>query len=102
MQDQVEALRQLGVRAAALNSTLAYDESSEVVRQMRSGELDLVYVAPERLLGNGLMDQLDRCRLALFAIHQAHCVSQSGHDFRPAYLQLSALHARHARASAAL
>ncbi|HET8725929.1 MAG TPA: DNA helicase RecQ, partial [Alphaproteobacteria bacterium] len=95
MQDQVEALRQLGVRAAALNSTLAYEESREVVRRMRAGELDLVYVAPERLLGNGLMDQLDRCRIALFAIDEAHCVSQWGHDFRPDYLQLSVLHDRY-------
>jgi ATP-dependent DNA helicase RecQ len=95
MQDQVEVLRQLGVRAAALNSTLAYEESREVLRQMRAGAIDLVYVAPERLLGNGLMDQLDRCRIALFAIDEAHCVSQWGHDFRPDYLQLSVLHDRY-------
>ncbi|MEO3434761.1 DNA helicase RecQ [Inquilinus sp. CAU 1745] len=94
MQDQVEALRQLGVRAAALNSSLGADEARETYRRLYAGELDLLYVAPERLLGNGLLDRLADCRIALFAIDEAHCVSQWGHDFRPDYLQLSILHDR--------
>lgn len=94
MQDQVEALRQRGVAAAALNSTLSFSEAMQVERAMRAGELDLVYVAPERLLTDGFLSLLDGCELALFAIDEAHCVSQWGHDFRPEYLQLSQLHDR--------
>ncbi len=95
MQDQVEALRQLGVRAAALNSTLEYGAARAIERQMREGSIDLVYVAPERLLTEGCLDLLDDCRIALFAIDEAHCVSQWGHDFRPEYLQLAVLHDRY-------
>jgi ATP-dependent DNA helicase RecQ len=94
MRDQVAALRQLGIKAAALNSMLSYGAQVEVERQMRGGELDIVYVAPERLLTETFLTQLERCRLALFAIDEAHCVSQWGHDFRPEYLQLAALHER--------
>ncbi len=92
MQDQVDALRELGVRAAYLNSSQDWREAREVERQMMDGELDLLYVAPERLLTDRCMDLLRRSRIALFAIDEAHCVSQWGHDFRPEYLGLSALH----------
>ncbi len=94
MQNQVEALGQLGVRAAALNSARSFAEAGTIERRMRAGELDLVYVAPERLVTPGFLALLDTCRIALFAIDEAHCVSQWGHDFRPEYLQLALLRER--------
>ncbi len=94
MQDQVDALRQLGIRAAFLNSTLDYRRQNEVEQALLRGELDLLYVAPERLLTERCLVLLERSPLALFAIDEAHCVSQWGHDFRKEYQQLTTLHQR--------
>ena len=97
MQDQVDALRQLGVKAAFLNSTLDAATVREVEQALLQGDLDLLYLAPERLLQPRTLDLLARAPLALFAIDEAHCVSQWGHDFRPEYVQLSVLHERFPR-----
>ncbi len=97
MQDQVAALTQLGVRAAFLNSTQDAATARAVERAFLAGELDLLYVAPERLVTPGCLDLIDCAQVALFAIDEAHCVSQWGHDFRPEYLRLSILHERYPR-----
>lgn len=94
MQDQVDALRTLGVRAGFLNSTQDLDERRVAEAQLVAGELDLLYLAPERLRLPATVDLLDRADVSLFAIDEAHCVSQWGHDFRPDYLMLSGLHER--------
>jgi ATP-dependent DNA helicase RecQ len=95
MNDQVSALIQSGVAAAAIHSGLDFDAVRDVERRFRSGGLDLLYVAPERLLTDSFMNLLGSSELALFAIDEAHCVSQWGHDFRPEYLQLSTLGERY-------
>lgn len=94
MQDQVDAMRALGVRAGFLNSTQDLDERRVVEAQFVAGELDLLYLAPERLKLASTVELLDRGDVSLFAIDEAHCVSQWGHDFRPDYLMLSGLHER--------
>ena len=91
MQDQVEGLRQAGVRAASLHSGCSSEETANTWRMLRAGQLDLVYLSPERLLARDTIERLAALSLALFAIDEAHCVSQWGHDFRPEYLQLSVL-----------
>ncbi len=92
MQDQVDALSTLGVKAGYLNSSLSAEKAAKVEQDLLSGELEMLYVAPERLLQPRCLNLLKRAPIALFAIDEAHCVSQWGHDFRADYLQLNVLH----------
>jgi ATP-dependent DNA helicase RecQ len=94
MRDQVAGLLEAGVKAAVLNSTLSYEEASAVEARLVAGDLDLLYIAPERLLTPRCLSLLGRADIALFAIDEAHCVSQWGHDFRPEYIGLSVISER--------
>ena len=96
MRDQVAGLIEAGVKAAALNSTLSLSEAATVEARLIAGDLDLLYIAPERLLTQRCLAMLDRANIALFAIDEAHCVSQWGHDFRPEYIGLSLIAERFA------
>ncbi|UYM17118.1 DNA helicase RecQ [Endozoicomonas euniceicola] len=95
MEDQISSLKQLGIRAESLNSGTPYPEQQRIEQELLTGHLDLLYVAPERLLTESMQRLLDQVKLALFAIDEAHCVSQWGHDFRPEYLQLCRLKHRY-------
>ncbi len=95
MQDQVVALQELGINAAAIHSALDYPQLQQSLSDLKAGRLDLVYIAPERLVNDDFLDLLDRIEISLFAIDEAHCISQWGHDFRQEYRQLSLLRTRY-------
>src|SRR5262249_54144991 len=90
MKDQIDALQQLGIAGARLDSWLSKEQAADVSQQLRAGTLKLLYVAPERFNNERFLDQLTHTRIALFAIDEAHCISEWGHNFRPDYLKLAA------------
>ncbi|MCP5077735.1 MAG: RecQ family ATP-dependent DNA helicase, partial [Psychromonas sp.] len=94
MKDQVDTLRSCGVAAAYLNSSLSYQEQNQIINEMHTGQLKLVYIAPERLLRPDFVQRLENLPINLFAIDEAHCISQWGHDFRPEYALLGQLKQR--------
>ena len=94
MQDQVSALRLLDIRAAFLNSTLSFPDQQALFARLEAGQVDILYIAPERLLQSGTLDRLSRCPVSVIAIDEAHCVSQWGHDFRQEYMNLNVLRER--------
>ena len=97
MKDQVDMLADVGIEARSLNSTQTFEDACDVIREIRSGEVKLLYVAPERLVSPRMLALLDEIKVSLFAVDEAHCISVWGHDFRPEYQQLDILKNRYGK-----